>query len=46
MNYFPEPYIHSKNRVKNKVHLSNYAIKTDLKGTTHIDNQNLLKRLI
>ena len=30
MSYFPEPCTHSKNKVKVKLGLPNYAIKSDL----------------
>ena len=32
MNYIPEPYTRSKNKIKVDLDLSNYAIKSDLKG--------------
>ena len=31
MNYFPEPYTHSKCKIKVELFLSNYATKSDLK---------------
>ena len=33
MSYFPEPYTHSKNKVKDELHLASYATKSDLKST-------------
>ena len=30
MNHFPEPYNHSKSRIKVELDLSNYSIKSDL----------------
>ena len=32
MSYIPEPYTHIKNKIKVDLDLSNYAIKSDLKG--------------
>ena len=34
MTYFPEPYIHSRNKIKVELDLFNYATKSDLKITT------------
>ena len=36
MSYYP-PYKSSSNNVKVKLDLTNYATKTDLKNTTHVD---------
>ena len=35
--YFPKPFISFGGNINDKVDLSNYAIKTDLKIITHID---------
>ena len=35
--YFPEPYEPFRGDINVKVDLSNYATKTDLKNTSHID---------
>ena len=46
MSYFPEPYTHSKNKLKVELDLYNYATKSDLKSATGVDtSKNLLKRL-
>ena len=46
MSYFPEPYTHSKNKLKVELDLYNYATKYDLKSATGVDtSKNLLKRL-
>ena len=36
MSYYP-PYKCSSNNIKAKLHLTNYATKTDLKNITHVD---------
>ena len=36
MSYYP-PYRSSRNNIKVKLDLSNYAIKTDLKNIAHVD---------
>ena len=33
MNFFPEPYSSSKNKIKVEPDLSNYAVKSDLKNS-------------
>ena len=33
MSYFPEPYTHSKSKVKDELHLASYATNSDLKST-------------
>ena len=38
--YFPKPFISFGEKVKVKVHLSNYARKTDLKNVAHVDTSN------
>ena len=35
--YFPKPYEHFERDINVKVHLSNYATKTNLKNGSHID---------
>ena len=42
--YFPEPKS-SGGRVKVKLDLSNYAIKTDLKNATGVDTSNFAKKV-
>ena len=37
MSYFPELYIHSKNKIKLELDLPNYATKSDLRSTTGVD---------
>ena len=37
MSYFPEPYCHSKDKIKVELDFSNYATKSDLKSATGID---------
>ena len=36
MSYFPEPCPRSRKKIKVELDLSNYATKSDLKGTTGI----------
>ena len=43
--YIPKPYERSSKNVIVKLHLSNYATKSD-KKETGVDTSNLLKRLI
>ena len=43
--YFPKPYERSSKNVIVKLHLPNYATKSD-KKETGVDTSNLLKRLI
>ena len=38
--YFPKPFISFGGKVKVKVHLSNYARKTDLKNVAHVDTSS------
>ena len=35
--YFPQPYEPLGGDINVKIHLSNYATKTDLKNVTHVD---------
>ena len=44
MNYFPEPYTHSKNKIKVELALSNYATKCDLKNPAGFDASNFAKK--
>ena len=37
IQYFPKPYEHFSGDINVKVHLSNYATKTDLKNISHVD---------
>ena len=37
MSYFPEPYTRSKNKLKVKLALSNYATKSYLKSAKDVD---------
>ena len=38
--YFPKPFRSFEENIDVKVHLSNYAAKTDLKNITHVDTSN------
>ena len=38
--YFPKPFRGFGGNINVKVDLSNYAIKTDLKNVTHVDNSS------
>ena len=44
MSYFPEQYSHSKNKIKFKLDLSNYATKSGLKSATGFDTSKLAKK--
>ena len=44
MSYFPERYSHSKNKIKLKIDLSNYATKSGLKSATGFDTSKLAKK--
>ena len=44
MSYFPERYSHSKNKIKLKLDLSNYATKSGLKSATGFDTSKLVKK--
>ena len=46
MSYFPDPYTHSKSKMKVELDLPNYATKSDLKMQQVLTHQNLLKKLI
>ena len=37
VSYIPEPYRHSKNKIKVETNLSNFTIKYDLKSAKNID---------
>ena len=39
--FFPEPYSHSKNKIKGLLDLSNYATKFNLKGARGNDTTHL-----
>ena len=41
MSYFPEPYTHSKCKIKVELFLSNYATKSDLKMQQVLIHRNL-----
>ena len=43
MSYFPKPYTRSKNKIKVKLDLSNYATKFHLKSTTSVDTSNCFR---
>ena len=43
MSYFPEPYTRSKNKVKVKLDLSNYATTSDLRNPTGGDTSKCVK---
>ena len=38
--YFPKPFKNFRGNINVKLNLSNYAIKTDLKNSAHVDNSN------
>ena len=38
--YFPKPFKSFGGNINIKVHLSNYATKTDLKNVTHVDTSS------
>ena len=42
--YFPDPYERSGGNLKVELHLSNYATKASLKGTTGIDKSTLASK--
>ena len=44
MSYFLEPYSHNKNKVKVKLDLSNYEIKSNLKGVAGINTKDFIKK--
>ena len=44
MSYFPEPYSHNKNKIKDELDLSNYATKSDFKGIANIDAPKCAKK--
>ena len=46
ISFFPEPYIHSKNKMEVELDSSNYVTKSDLKKQQALIHQSLLKRLI
>ena len=41
ISYFPKLYTRSKNKIKAKFNLFNYATKPDLKEATGVDTSNL-----
>ena len=43
MSYFPEPYGHSRNKIKVDLNLSVYATKSDLKSATGVDTLKYVK---
>ena len=45
LSYFPEPYIHSKHKMKFELDFYNYAIKSDLKSTAGFDTTKIAKRV-
>ena len=40
--YFPEPFKSFGGNINVKVHLSNYATKTDLKNVSHVDTSSFV----
>ena len=46
MSYFPVPYTHSKNKIKDELGLSNYATKPNLKSAAGLNTQDFAKREI
>ena len=45
MSYFPEPCIHSKNKIRFELDLSNYARKSDLESATGVDTPKFAKKI-
>ena len=45
ISYFPEPYIHSKSKIKVELDLSNYTTKSDLKSATGVDASKIAKKV-
>ena len=45
MSFFPEPYTHSKNKIKVELDLSNYATKSDLKNATCVDTSQFVTKV-
>ena len=45
MSCFPEPYNCTKNKIKIKLDLSNYATKSDLKGEKNINTSKFAKKV-
>ena len=43
MSCYPEPGIHSRNKIEVELDLSNYATKSDLKDATSIDASEFVK---
>ena len=43
ISYFPEPYIHGKNKKEVELDLSIYAPKSDLKNSTDVDTSDFVK---
>ena len=44
MSYFPEPHIHSKNKIEVELYFSNYATKSDLKNATIVNTLDFVKK--
>ena len=44
LNYFPEPYTRSRNKIKVRLDLSNYARKYDFKNATGVDTLEFAKK--
>ena len=44
MSYFPQPYTHSKNKIKAELDFSNYATKSDLKNATGVNRSKFAKK--
>ena len=44
MSYFPEPYTHSKSKVKVEYHLSSYATKSDVKNVAGVNTAHFAKK--
>ena len=45
VSYFPQPYIHSKSKIKAELDSSNYATKSDLKGPTCVGMWGCVKKV-
>ena len=45
VSYFPQPYIHSKSKIKAELESSNYATKSDLKSATCVGTWCCVKKV-
>ena len=45
MNYFPDSYSRSKNKIKVKLYLCNYSTKSDLKSAVGVNTSDFAKKV-